>query len=69
MKYPKQQRLVDHHEKNCHDEPKSEEPEFFPSKKNHSPKTCKQSSLFSFENVVALDSRSDETDSSMSSSL
>ena len=56
VKHPKQQRLVDCYDYFFHANPKNEEPESFPPKKDHSYKTFKQSSSSVFDNFVALDS-------------
>ena len=67
LKHPKQQRLVDDYDKICHAKPKNEDPESFSPKKDHSSKTCKQSSSPSLDNFFALDSQPDESDPSLSS--
>ena len=69
MKHPIQQRLVDFCNKICHVKSKSEEPESFLSKKDHSPKTSKEPSSPSLDNFVDLDYWSNETDPSLSSSF
>ena len=55
MKHPIQQILVDFCNKICHVKSKSEEPESFLSKKDHSPKTSKEPSSPSLDNFVDLD--------------
>ena len=56
-------------DKICHEKPESKDPESFPHKKAHFSKISKQSSSLSLDKIFALDSRSDETDPSLSSSL